>query len=192
MCCSAYQNERQRCSARTRVSVRAIVPGWYAYGVDQMLQRIIVTDQTIAGYYQTLDYGVLEKGEGTLRELRSGHRTAGQGRDRQAGSKVTRSQRIPLCGFTLPPWASGGEIVRVEMSTDGARPERCDTAWGTKTKCLGVWDQLENAKRAREAKPLVARASDFTWPNAYRRTVILIGSTYMDQSLLPIEVTVGP
>src|SRR5881392_3427224 len=36
--------------------VRAIVPGWYAMASIKWLQRIIVTDQPFAGYYQTIDY----------------------------------------------------------------------------------------------------------------------------------------
>ena len=48
--------------------LRAIVPGWYAVASIKWLERIIVTDQPFAGYYQTLDYAYWKR-RGELAEL---------------------------------------------------------------------------------------------------------------------------
>src|SRR5919197_923307 len=45
--------------------VRAIVPGWYAMASIKWLQRIIVTNQPFAGYYQTIDYAYWRRQGGT-------------------------------------------------------------------------------------------------------------------------------
>jgi DMSO/TMAO reductase YedYZ molybdopterin-dependent catalytic subunit len=51
--------------------LRAVVPGWYAVASIKWLRRIIVTSQTFAGYYQSIDYTFWERTADGLPTLRS-------------------------------------------------------------------------------------------------------------------------
>jgi len=170
--------------------VRAIVPGWYAMASIKWLQRIIVTDQLFAGYYQTLDYAYWKRRGDTaelspVTELQVKAEIAKPAQ----GDKVPANSTVRIHGAA---WASGGEIVRVEMSTDGGSTWKDATLLGEpKPNAWRFWEFNWKTPNAPGKQTLVARASDSlgrTQP-AHRDPD---RGTYMINHLLPIEVTVGP
>src|SRR5438067_7251201 len=97
--------------------VRAIVPGWYAMASVKWLQRIIVSDRPFAGYYQTLDYAYWKR-RGDIAELSP----VAELQVKAEIAKPARGDKIPVNSTVRiqgAAWAGGGEIVRVEVSTDG-------------------------------------------------------------------------
>ena len=51
--------------------LRAIVPGWFGMAAVKWLQRIIVSEQTFNGYYQSIDYTFWKRQDGGLPSLHS-------------------------------------------------------------------------------------------------------------------------
>src|SRR5207302_10393581 len=43
--------------------LRAVVPGWYGMASVKWLQRLIATDQSFNGYYQSIDYAFGQRGD---------------------------------------------------------------------------------------------------------------------------------
>jgi DMSO/TMAO reductase YedYZ molybdopterin-dependent catalytic subunit len=167
--------------------VRAIVPGWYAMASIKWLQRIIVTGQAFAGYYQTLDYSYWKR-RGDIAELSP-----------VAELQVKAEIAKPAQGETVPAnstvrihgaaWGSSSEVVRVEVSTDGGSTWEEATLLGeSKPNAWRFWEfNWQTSAPGRQT--LVARATDSlgqTQP-AYRDPD---RGTYMINHLLPIEVEV--
>jgi DMSO/TMAO reductase YedYZ molybdopterin-dependent catalytic subunit len=168
--------------------MRAIVPGWYAMASIKWLQRIIVTNEPFTGYYQTMDYAFWKR-RGDVAEL-------APLTEMQVKAQIAR----PVKGEIVPAdssvsvngaaWTSDGEIMKVELSTDGG------ATWN-ESKLVGEFKP--NAWRFWEfdwgtpAKPgqasLIARATDSrgrTQPVQRDRD----RGTYMINHLLPITVEV--
>jgi DMSO/TMAO reductase YedYZ molybdopterin-dependent catalytic subunit len=168
--------------------LRAIVPGWYAMASIKWLQRIIVTDRPFTGYYQTLDYSYWKR-RGDIAELSP-----------VAELQVKAEIAKPAQGETVPAnssvrihgavWASGNEIVRVEVSTDGGSTWKEATLLGeSKPNAWRFWEFNWQTPTAPGKQTLVARATDSlgqTQP-AHRDPN---RGTYMINHLLPIEVEV--
>src|SRR5947208_5372909 len=97
--------------------LRAIVPGWYAMASVKWLHRIIVTDKPFHGYYQTLDYAFWKR-RGDLAELvpLSTMQTKAEIARPAKGESVPANSTVRIHGAA---WTGDGEIVRVELSTDG-------------------------------------------------------------------------
>lgn len=168
--------------------VRALVPGWYAVASVKWLQRIIVTDKPFGGYYQTHDYAFWR------REGKQAHLTALSEMQTKAviarpgeGEVVSVNSNVPVQGMA---WTGGGEIKKVELSTDGGKH------W-SEAKLLG------------EPKPHAWRSWEFDWKSpAQSGTATLIAratdsqggtqplerdpdrGTYMINHLLPITVEI--
>ena len=168
--------------------VRAIVPGWYAVASIKWLQRIIVTDQPFAGYYQTLDYAYWKR-RGDTAELSP-----------VAELQVKAEIAKPNQGETVPPnssvrvhgaaWASDHEIARVEVSADGGSTWKDAKLLGEpKPNAWRFWEFNWKTPTASGKQTLVARATDSlgrTQP-AHRDPD---RDTYMINHLLPIVVHV--
>jgi DMSO/TMAO reductase YedYZ molybdopterin-dependent catalytic subunit len=170
--------------------VRAIVPGWYAMASIKWLQRIIVTDQPFAGYYQTLDYAYWKR-RGDIAELSpvAELQVKAEIAKPAQGDKVPVNSTVRIHGAA---WASDGEIVRVEASTDGGSTWKEATLLGeSKPNAWRFWEFNWKTPTAPGKQTLVARATDSlgrTQP-AHRDPD---RGTYMINHLLPIEVSVGP
>jgi DMSO/TMAO reductase YedYZ molybdopterin-dependent catalytic subunit len=169
--------------------VRAIVPGWYAMASIKWLQRIIITDQPFAGYYQTMDYAYWKR-RGDIAELSPVAELQAKAEIAKPaqGDKVPVNSTVRIHGAA---WASGGEIVRVEVSTDGG------STWGeaillgeSKRNAWRFWEFNWKTPTAPGKQTLVARATDSlgrTQPAHHDPD----RGTYMINHLLPIDVTVG-
>jgi DMSO/TMAO reductase YedYZ molybdopterin-dependent catalytic subunit len=168
--------------------LRAVVPGWYAVASVKWLQRIVVTSQPFTGYYQTLDYAYWKR-RGDIAELSP-----------VAELQVKAEIANPAQGETVPAnstvfihgaaWAGGGEIVRVEVSTDGGSTWKEATLLGeSKPNAWRFWEFNWQTPIAPGKQTLVARAVDSrgqTQP-AHRDPD---RGTYMINHLLPITVEV--
>src|SRR4029077_6964814 len=169
--------------------VRAIVPGWYAMASIKWLQRIIVTDQPFAGYYQTLDYAYWKR-QGDIAELSpiAELQVKAEIAKPAQGDKVPVNSTVRIHGAA---WAGGEEIVRVEVSTDGGSTWKEATLLGdSKPNAWRFWEFNWKTPIASGKQTLIARgtASLGQTQPAHRRAD---RGTYMINHLLPIEVTVG-
>ena len=168
--------------------VRAIVPGWYAMASIKWLQRIVVTDKTFNGYYQTLDYAFWKRRGETaelvpLSEMQIKAEIAGP----SEGETVSANSNVRVHGAA---WTSDGKITKVEFSADGG----------------STWSE---AKLPGESKPTAWRLWEFNWKTPARPgKVTLIAratdsngrtqpserdpdrGTYMINHLLPITVEI--
>src|SRR4030095_13279296 len=119
--------------------VRAIVPGWYAMASIKWLQRIIVTDQPFAGYYQTLDYSYWKR-RGDVAELSP----VTELQIKAEIPKPAQSDKVPANSTVRihgAAWASGDEIVRVDVSTDGGSTWKEATLLGeSKPNAWRFWE----------------------------------------------------
>ena len=168
--------------------VRAIVPGWYAVASIKWLQRIIVTDQPFDGYYQTLDYAYWKR-RGDITELSP----VTELQIKAEIAKPAQSDKVPANSTVRihgAAWASGSEIVRVEVSTDGRSTWKEATLLGEpKPNAWRFWEFNWKTPTAPGKQTLVARATDSlgqTQP-AHRDPD---RGTYMINHLLPITVEV--
>jgi DMSO/TMAO reductase YedYZ molybdopterin-dependent catalytic subunit len=168
--------------------VRAIVPGWYAMASIKWLQRIIVTDQTFTGYYQTIDYAYWKRRE---QEAELTPLT-----EMQVKAEIAK----PVEGETVPAnstvrvhgaaWTSDGEIRKVELSMDGgATWNEANLLGEAKANAWRLWEFSWQTPAAPGKQTLIARASD-----SLGRTQPVLPDpdrgTYMINHLLPIQVEV--
>jgi DMSO/TMAO reductase YedYZ molybdopterin-dependent catalytic subunit len=168
--------------------LRAVVPGWYAVASVKWLQRIIVTSQPFAGYYQTLDYAYWKR-RGDIAELSpvAELQIKAEIAKPAQGGAVPANSSVRVYGAA---WAGGGEIVRVEVSTDEGSTWKEATLLGeSKPNAWRFWEFNWKTPTAPGKQTLVARATDSlgqTQP-ADRN---LDRGTYMINHLLPIVVEV--
>jgi DMSO/TMAO reductase YedYZ molybdopterin-dependent catalytic subunit len=168
--------------------LRAVVPGWYAVASIKWLQRIIVTSQPFAGYYQTMDYAYWKR-RGDIAELSP----VAELQIKVEIAKPAQGEAVPANSSVRvygAAWASGGEIVRVEVSTDGGSTWKEATLLGdSKPNAWRFWEFNWKTPTAPGKQTLVARATDSlgqTQP-AHRDPD---RGTYMINHLLPITVEV--
>ena len=168
--------------------LRAIVPGWYAMASIKWLQRIIITNQPFTGYYQTIDYAYWERLE-AIAELTplTEMQVKAQIAKPAEGDIVPANSKVRVHGAA---WTSNGEIMKVELSTDGG------ATW-TEAKLLDkatpnawrFWEFIWQTPAAVGTQTLMARATDSigrTQPMERDRD----RGTYMINHLLPIDVEV--
>ncbi len=184
----AYKMNGSELPSQHGFPVRAIVPGWYAMASIKWLQRIIVTDQPFAGYYQTLDYAYWKR-RGDIAELSpiAQLQVKAEIAKPAQGDKVPVNSSVRIHGAA---WAGGGEIVRVEVSTDGGSTWKEATLLGdSKPNAWRFWEFNWKTPTTPGKQTLIARATDSlgrTQP-AHRDPD---RGTYMINHLLPIVVEV--
>jgi DMSO/TMAO reductase YedYZ molybdopterin-dependent catalytic subunit len=168
--------------------VRAIVPGWYAMASIKWLQRVIVTDQPFAGYYQTIDYAYWKRREqeAELTPLTEMQVKAEIAKPAQ-GETVPANSSVRVYGAA---WTSDGEIKKVELSTDGGATWTDANLLGeSKSNAWRLWEFNWQTPAAPGNQTLIARATD-----SLGRTQPVLRDpdrgTYMISHLLPIEVEV--
>jgi DMSO/TMAO reductase YedYZ molybdopterin-dependent catalytic subunit len=167
--------------------VRAIVPGWYAMASIKWLQRIIATDQPFAGYYQTLDYAYWKR-RGDIAEISP----VAELQVKAEIAKPAQDETVPANSTVRirgAAWASGSEIARVEVSTDGGLSWKEATLLGeSKPNAWRFWEFNWQTPAAGK-QTLVARATDSLGQTQPVHRDPDRG-TYMINHLLPIEVEV--
>jgi DMSO/TMAO reductase YedYZ molybdopterin-dependent catalytic subunit len=184
----AYKMNGGELPAQHGFPVRAIVPGWYGMASIKWLQRIIVTDEPFTGYYQTIDYAYWKR-RGEIAELTPVT-------DVQVKAEIAK----PAQGDTVPAnssvrvhgaaWTSEGEIIKVEVSTDGGSTwNEANLLGKSKANAWRLWEFNWQTPAAPGKQMLIARATD-----SIGRTQPVHGDrdrgTYMINHLLPVEVEV--
>jgi len=184
----AYRMNGKDLPAEHGFPVRAIVPGWYAMASIKWLQRIIVSDEQFAGYYQTLDYAYWKR-VGDIAELTP-----------LAEMHVKAEIAKPTHGETVPAnssvrvhgaaWTSDGEIAKVELSTDGGSTwNEANLLGESKPNAWRLWEFNWKTPRVPGKQTLVARATDSLGQTQPVQRDPDRG-TYMITHLLPITVEV--
>jgi len=184
----AYRMNGRDLPAEHGFPVRAIVPGWYAMASIKWLQRIIVSDEQFAGYYQTLDYAYWKR-VGDIAELTP-----------LAEMHVKAEIAKPTHGETVPAnssirvhgaaWTSDGEIAKVELSTDGGSTwNEANLRGESKPNAWRLWEFNWKTPRVPGKQTLVARATDSLGQTQPVQRDPDRG-TYMITHLLPITVEV--
>lgn len=184
----AYKMNGSELPSQHGFPVRAIVPGWYAMASVKWLQRVIVTDQPFAGYYQTIDYAYWRRrGEiGELAPVAEMQIKAEIAKPVQ-GETVSANSNVRVHGAA---WTSGNEVVRVEVSTDGGSTWREATLLGeSKPNAWRLWEFNWETPLAPGKQTLIARATDSLGQTQPVHRDPDRG-TYMINHLLPIEVEV--
>jgi DMSO/TMAO reductase YedYZ molybdopterin-dependent catalytic subunit len=168
--------------------LRAIVPGWYAMASIKWLQRIIVTDEPFTGYYQTMDY-TFWKRRGDIAELAplTEMQIKAQIAKPVKGEIVPGDSGVRVHGAA---WTSDGEIMKVELSTDGGATWNETRLVGeSKPNAWRLWEYEWKTPVAAGKAALIARATD-----SLGRTQPVERDpdrgTYMINHLLPITVEV--
>jgi len=148
--------------------VRAIVPGWYAVASIKWLQRIIVSDRSFNGYYQTLDYAFWKR-RGDMSELvpLSEMQIKAEIARPSEGETVPANSNVRVHGAA---WTSDGEITKVEFSADGGN----------------TWNE---AKLLGESKLNAWRLWEFNWKTPARsgKTTLIAYATDSNGRTQPIE-----
>jgi DMSO/TMAO reductase YedYZ molybdopterin-dependent catalytic subunit len=169
--------------------LRAVVPGWYAMASVKWLQRIVVTDQPFTGYYQTMDYAYWKRlGDiAELTPLTQMHIKAEIAKPAQ-GDSVPANSNVRVHGAA---WTSDGEILKVELSTDGGSTwNEANLLGESKSNAWRFWEFNWKTPSAPGKQTLVARATDSLGQTQPVRRDPDRG-TYMITHLLPISVQVS-
>ncbi len=139
--------------------LRAIVPGWFGMAAVKWLQRIVVTEQSYNGYYQTVDYAFWQRDD------------VGVGLVPITEMQVKASIARPGINEVIPAgtefkvrgaaWTSDARITKVEMSVDGG------ATWGeaslgeeTAPNCWQLWEWNWKTPATPGRCILLARATD--------------------------------
>jgi DMSO/TMAO reductase YedYZ molybdopterin-dependent catalytic subunit len=168
--------------------LRAIVPGWYAMASIKWLQRIIVTDRTFTGYYQTMDYAYWARRGDTaelvpLTEMQVKAEIARP----VAGDIVPANSNVRVQGAA---WTSDAEITKVELATDGgSRWNEAKLIGEAKPNAWRLWEFDWETPAKPGKQTLIARATDSNGRTQPIKRDPDRG-TYMINHLLPIEVEV--
>jgi DMSO/TMAO reductase YedYZ molybdopterin-dependent catalytic subunit len=169
--------------------LRAVVPGWYAMASVKWLQRIVVTDQPFTGYYQTMDYAYWKRlGDiAELTPLTQMHIKAEIAKPAQ-GDNVPANSNVRVHGAA---WTSDGEILKVELSTDGGSTwNEANLLGESKSNAWRFWEFEWKTPSTPGKQTLVARATDSRGQTQPVRRDPDRG-TYMITHLLPISVQVS-
>jgi len=168
--------------------LRAIVPGWYAVASVKWLQRVIVTDKPFNGYYQTLDYAYWQR-RGNLTQLIALSNMAIKAiiTGPKQGERVPANSNVRVRGAA---WTGKGEVVKVELSTDGGASWReANLLSESKPNTWRLWECEWKTPTKSGTATLVARARDSTGQTQPLERDLDRG-TYMINQLLPIAVEV--
>ena len=184
----AYKMNGRELPAQHGFPVRAIVPGWYAMASIKWLQRVIVTTQQFAGYYQTIDYAYWRRlGDiGELTPIAEMQIKAEIAKPAQ-GETVSANSNVRIHGAA---WTSGGEITKVEVSTDGGTTwSEANLIGASRPNAWRLWGFDWRTPSKPGQVQLVARATDSRGQTQPTHRDPDRG-TYMINHLLRIEVAV--
>ena len=139
--------------------VRAVVAGWYGMASVKWLTRVMVTDRSFDGYFQTFMYSIWERRFGipTLVPVSEIAVKAEIARP-TLHEIVPANTRYRVIGAA---WAGESEVTRVDFSSDGGRSwhaarlvdDAVPFAWR-------FWEYTWHTPSGRSRKTLMARATD--------------------------------
>ena len=156
----AYEMNGEELSPSHGFPLRAIVPGWYAMASVKWLRRIIVTSESFAGYYQSIDYTYWDRradGLPTLKPLA----------EQQIKAEIARPETGEVVPADAPyrvhgaAWSSDAEITKVEVSTDsGATWSLASLGRDSVPNAWRLWEYDWRTPANSGRQTLMARATD--------------------------------
>ena len=184
----AYKMNEVDLPAQHGFPLRAIVPGWYAMASIKWLKRIIVTNKPFNGYYQTLDYAYWKR-RGEIADLVPLSEIAIKAEIARPaeGEIISANSKVRIHGAA---WTGDGEIVKVEISTNGgASWDKAKLIGESKPNAWRLWEYEWKTPACSGKQTLIARATD----SGGRIQPVEHDpdrGTYMINHLLPITVEV--
>jgi DMSO/TMAO reductase YedYZ molybdopterin-dependent catalytic subunit len=156
-----YQMNGEQLSAKHGFPLRAIVAGWYAMASVKWLSRIIVSETSFGGYFQTTDYAFWQRQDGhPVRVPISRMLVKAEIAYPLPNQTVERNCRLTINGAA---WAGERLVAKVEISQDGG------ASWSP-AKLVGepvryawqLWEYAWLTPSAPGKITLLARATDET------------------------------
>jgi DMSO/TMAO reductase YedYZ molybdopterin-dependent catalytic subunit len=185
----AHTMNGQKLSPSHGFPLRVIVPGWYAMASVKWLQRIIVTAQAFAGYYQSIDYTYWKRAAGlpTLAPLAELQIKAEIARP-ENGETVPARTTVKVHGAA---WSCDSDITNVEVSVDfGATWHGAKLVDSSVKNAWRLWEYDWPTPASPGKQTLLARATDSRGRvQPFDRDADR--GTYMINHVLPIEVEVA-
>ena len=168
--------------------LRAVVPGWFGMASVKWLQRIVVSEKSFNGYYQSIDYAYWERRDG-LPELKPL-------REMQVKAQIAR----PMVGEIVPAnvtyrvhgaaWSASDRVAMVEVSSDsGASWQEAHLLGEPVRNAWRFWEFPWQTPSESGKYSLIARATDSAGRTQPKKRVAEYG-TYMINHWLPIAVQV--
>lgn len=156
----AYQMNAAELPASHGFPMRAVVGGWYGMASVKWLTRIIVTEKSYKGFWQTLDYSYWERKDGLPHLLPITNMDVKSSIARPSLNEVIPAGK-PYRIFGAA-WAGESAIAKVEVSTDGG------TTWTaakfidnpTKPMTWCLWESTWAVPAKAGLYTLMARATD--------------------------------
>lgn len=155
----AYAMNDEPLSRSHGFPLRAIVPGWYGMCSIKWLTRIVATNEPFNGYYQSIEYSYFRQNAGipTLRAIT----------EMEVKSQIAR----PTFREIIPKdsayrihgaaWSGEGQVVRVEVSTDGGETWADTTLTGEpRPYTWRLWEYQWQTPSQAGPHILMARATD--------------------------------
>src|ERR1700686_1917954 len=155
----AYKMNEVDLPAQHGFPLRAIVPGWYAMASIKWLKRIIVTNKPFNGYYQTLDYAYWKR-RGEIADLVPLSEIAIKAEIARPaeGEIISANSKVRIHGAA---WTGDGEIVKVEISTNGgASWDKAKLIGESKPNAWRLWEYEWKTPACSGKQTLIARATD--------------------------------
>lgn len=168
--------------------VRAIIPGWYGMASVKWLGRIIASEESVKGYWQTLEYSYWRKIKSiptlvpvSRMLIKSEIARPGLHEVLQSGSEYT------VFGAA---WAGENDVEKVEISTDGGAnwaparllDESVKYSWQ-------LWEFIWKVPKMPGNYSVMARATD-NKGNRQPANHSDLKRTYMVNSVVPVDVIV--
>ena len=167
--------------------VRLIVPGWYGVASVKWLSRIIVTDHTFTGHFQTVDYAYWQRRDGLPNRIPVTEMQVKAEISRPATNETVDAGKTYK--ITGAAWTGDAQIRKVEISDDGG------TTWKP-AKLIGkasrhAWRLWEFEWKVPEGSSvlLFARATD-SRGNTQPMQRPPDRENYMINHILPVKVTI--
>jgi DMSO/TMAO reductase YedYZ molybdopterin-dependent catalytic subunit len=167
--------------------LRAIIGGWYGMASVKWLTRIVVTSKPHAGFWQTMDYSIWQRGQNATPQL-----VPITGIEPKAIITSLGPQDVLRMGKTYTvtglAWAGEQTVKVVELSVDGGKTWSAAQFRGSKAFTWSHWS-FELTPQTRGQLKILARCTDTggrTQPDRRdpdRRT-------YLINHLVPVEVSV--
>jgi DMSO/TMAO reductase YedYZ molybdopterin-dependent catalytic subunit len=185
----AYEMNGEKLSKEHGFPVRAVVPGWYGMAWVKWLERIVVTEESFTGYFQTADYSYFEKTD----ELPVQMKPITEMQVKAEIARPAMHEAIPSgANYQIrgAAWSGEAEIAKVEVSTDGGNKWKEANLLGKARKYVWrMWEYQWQVPEETGKYTLMARAAD-QLGNIQPMEHAKERGGYLVNHVLPVEVEV--
>jgi DMSO/TMAO reductase YedYZ molybdopterin-dependent catalytic subunit len=182
----AYKMNDQPLPEAHGYPLRAIVPGWYGMASVKWLSRIVVSDRSFQGFFQTVDYAYWQHVNGSpIRVPVTTMQVKAQIARPTFGEVVPKSSQYRISGAA---WGGSAPISKIEVSTDGGKHYSPAKLTGDPVQnAWRLWEFPWTTPSSAGKVTLLAKATDsngITQPLERDKD----RENYMINHVLPIEV----